>query len=97
VSTSARFLPWDGRRAVNCDHIGCANPIVLHVELSTPGSEYAAEADLCEAHLSALEEQGRAFLVALGVIAPLTITERNVQTAAQEHLDASVPLAEEET
>jgi hypothetical protein len=54
--------------------------------LSSPGSEYAAELDLCEEHLNALVEQGRAFLVATGIIAPGTDLERNISSVMGEHL-----------
>lgn len=86
MSDQARMAAWDGTPAVMCDHIDCPNPLVLHVELSTPGNDYAAEADLCEDHLGSLIEQARAFLVALNVIPPTSALERNVQAVTGEHL-----------
>jgi hypothetical protein len=85
-NTSVKVGTWDGQRATRCDHLRCENPPVLHVELSSPGCEYAAEADLCEEHLPQLVDQGRAFLVVFGIIQPKTETERNLKAAAGEHL-----------
>lgn len=83
---TARMVPWDGSPTGRCDHIGCTAQLVIHAELTAPGTEYAAEVDLCEEHLPALVEQGRSFLVALGVIKPASETERNVAAAVREHL-----------
>jgi len=68
-----------------CDHIGCGQPPILHVELTSPRSEYAAEVDLCARHLGAVSGQARAFLVGVGVLAPSTELERNIRTATEEH------------
>jgi len=85
-AATARVLAWDGAPTNACDHRGCPNRPVIHAELSAPGTEYGAEADLCEEHLGALTEQGRAFLVALGLIEPSTELERNIVAAMGEHL-----------
>ncbi len=82
----ARVSTWDGQRATKCDQIGCPNPPVIHAELTAPGTDYGAEADLCADHLDALAEQGRVFLVALGLAQPASELERNVAAAMGEHL-----------
>jgi hypothetical protein len=82
---TVRAIPWNGQPTGRCDHIDCTNAPVLHVELTSPGSEYAAESDLCAEHLPMLGTQGRMFLVAIGVVKPETGTERNMATTSEEH------------
>lgn len=86
MSDRARMGAWDGTAAMACDYIACPKPLVLHVELSTPGSDYAAEADLCEEHLGSILDQARAFLVALNVVAPTNVLEGNIKAVTGEHL-----------
>lgn len=76
---------WDGTPTGRCDHTGCANPVVVHFELST-ADEWAAECDLCEQHLPQIAEQARTFAVAVGAIAPSSESDRNVLAAVSEHL-----------
>ncbi len=82
---SASVKQWDGHPATKCDHKGCTNALVLHIELTTPGADYGAEGDLCEEHLPDALKQARAFLVLLSVIEPADETEQNLRTVASEH------------
>jgi hypothetical protein len=82
---TARILPWNGQPTNRCDHISCRNPIAVHFELSAPGSEWAAEVDLCAEHLPGVADSARAFAVSLGTVAAETDLDRNIRAATAEH------------
>lgn len=87
MSDTVRVGEWDGTPATVCDYVGCNERPVIHTELSSPESEYAAEVDLCESHVPELGEWAHGFLVALGVIAPRSDLDRNARAVLGEHLE----------
>lgn len=86
MNETVRTTGWDGRRATKCDHVRCAKPPVLHVELSALGTDWGAEIDLCEEHADFVAKQARAFLVGLGLSEPRDELERNMRTVGGEYL-----------
>ncbi len=86
MTKPSRVMPWDGRATGKCDYIGCPNRPILHIEFTAPGSEYGAEADLCETHIPESAEQARAFVIALGLAAPSSESEQNLAAVMAEHI-----------
>jgi predicted deacylase len=83
---AVRVADWDGSRPTTCGATGCLAAPAIHFEASILGCEFVAEFDVCAEHLSFASEQARAFLVAMGVVEPADTTERNIRTAAEEHV-----------
>ncbi len=86
MSGGVRIEEWDGTQSDTCCGPSCKERPILHVELEAFGSEYAAEVDLCEKHVTELGEHARMFLITLGIIAPVTELDRKARAVTGEFI-----------